>query len=41
MKIQYKSHIFRKEALAIIEAANSIISEYQAQGYHLTLCQSV
>lgn len=39
MLIQYKSHTFRKQASLIIEQANVIIDEYQAQGYALTLRQ--
>lgn len=39
MLIQYKEHNFRKQACLIIEKANDIIGNYQAQGYELTLRQ--
>lgn len=38
-KIQYKSFNFRSATLAIIEDANVIIADYQAQGFDLTLRQ--
>ena len=38
-KIQYISKRFRDSSLQIIAHANSIIEEYQAQGYDLTLRQ--
>ncbi len=38
-KIEYQTHTFRKKALSTIEQANSIITEYQDQGYTLTLRQ--
>ena len=40
MKIKYKEHNFRKKTLALIETINSVISEYQRQGYTLTLRQT-
>ena len=39
MKIQYIKKYFKKSSLKIIEQANSIIEEYQADGYSLTLRQ--
>jgi len=36
-KIQYQDKTFAPKTLAIIEKANDIIAEYQAQGYGLTL----
>ncbi len=39
MKIQYKSKNFRYSTMEIINQANSIIVEYQNQGYDLTLRQ--
>lgn len=39
MKIQYVDHNFRQSSLDVIEQANAIIEEYQAQGYSLTLRQ--
>jgi len=38
-KIEYKGFNFRPKSLEIIEQANSIIAEYDAQGYELTLRQ--
>lgn len=38
-KIEYKSFNFRAHTLAVIKTANSIIAEYQAEGYELTLRQ--
>jgi hypothetical protein len=38
-KIQYKSFNFRNSTLSIIEDANIIIADYQAQGFDLTLRQ--
>lgn len=38
-RIQYKDKKFRKEALDIIERANSVLSEYAAQGYGMNLRQ--
>lgn len=37
--IKYKDHRFSKKAQAIITIANAIITEYQEQGYELTLRQ--
>jgi hypothetical protein len=37
--IAYESHTFRKQSRLIIDKANEIIGEYQAQGYDLTLRQ--
>jgi hypothetical protein len=37
--IKYKDFNFRSASLSVIELANSIIAEYQAQGYDLTLRQ--
>jgi len=37
--VKYKSLNFRPASLAVIKQANSIISEYQGQGYDLTLRQ--
>ena len=37
--IEYKPHSFREQSEFIIERANSIIAEYQEQGYDLTLRQ--
>lgn len=39
MKITYIDKKFRKASLTLIEQANEIIEEYQAQGYDLTLRQ--
>jgi len=39
MKYCYKDKSFKAASLAIIEQANDIIEEYQAQGYSLTLRQ--
>lgn len=39
MKIAYISKKFRSGTMALIEIANDILSEYQAQGYDLTLRQ--
>ncbi len=39
MKIQYTDHSFRNDTLALIEIANTIIEDYQARGYELTLRQ--
>jgi len=39
MKQTYEPKVFRGDTLALIEQANSIIGEYQAQGYSLTLRQ--
>lgn len=38
-KIAYKDVKFRSDSLALIDTANSIISEYDADGYDLTLRQ--
>lgn len=38
-KIAYKDVKFRADSLALIDTANDIISEYDAQGYNLTLRQ--
>ncbi len=38
-RIKYKSKRFRNKSLEIVRYANSIIEEYQAQGYDLTLRQ--
>jgi hypothetical protein len=38
-KIQYEEKNFRPDTLALIQQANDIIEEYQAQGFHLTLRQ--
>ena len=38
-KIEYVSKNFRAESLALIELVNSVIDEYKAQGYSLTLRQ--
>ena len=37
--IEYKAHNFRKQSRLLIDIANSIIAEYQADGYDLTLRQ--
>ena len=37
--IEYQAHNFRKQARLLIDIANSIIAEYQADGYDLTLRQ--
>ena len=37
MKIEYIKHRFRKSTLAVIHDCNVIVSEYQAQGYTMTL----
>lgn len=39
MKIQYRPINFREQSLELIERVNSIIEEYQAKGYSLTLRQ--
>lgn len=39
MKIRYKSKNFRADSLAIIDAAIAICTDYQQQGYDLTLRQ--
>lgn len=39
MKISYVPKDFRNAALQIIDQANTIIGEYQADGYTLTLRQ--
>lgn len=39
MKIKYQNLIFRSRAVEIIEKANAIIEEYEAQGHSLTLRQ--
>jgi len=39
MKIPYLDFNFRKKSLALIDYANSIIAEYEAEGYDLTLRQ--
>lgn len=39
MKHCYETHSFRAESLALIDHAQTIIAEYQAQGYDLTLRQ--
>jgi hypothetical protein len=39
MKIAYQPKEFRNAAIQIIDTANDIIAEYQAQGYSLTLRQ--
>jgi len=39
MKFQYQDITFRKKALVLIDQAENIIDEYQAQGYDLTLRQ--
>lgn len=38
-KIQYRDIKFQNKSLELIERVNSIISEYNAQGYELTLRQ--
>lgn len=38
-KIAYKDVNFRRDSLALIDIANGIISEYEAEGYDLTLRQ--
>ena len=38
-KIQYEQHSFREESLCLISRANTIIAEYQAQGYKVTVRQ--
>lgn len=38
-KIKYKDFAFRRATMAIIQQANDIIREYQAQGFDLTLRQ--
>lgn len=38
-KVRYQNFNFRKDSLALIESANEIIAEYQAQGFVLTLRQ--
>ena len=40
MKIAYEHHSFRDDTLAIIDQANEIIEEYEAQGFNLTLRQA-
>lgn len=40
MKIQYQERKFYKKTLALIETINSVINEYQRQGYTLTLRQT-
>lgn len=39
-KIQYKEISFRQKSLDLIELINSVIDEYSAQGYELTLRQA-
>ena len=39
-KIQYKEIAFRQKSLDLIELINSVIDEYSAQGYELTLRQA-
>ena len=39
-KIQYKQIAFRQKSLDLIELINSVIDEYSAQGYELTLRQA-
>ncbi len=39
MKIKYVDKIFRSNSLTIIQTANQIIADYQAQGFDLTLRQ--
>ncbi len=38
-KVQYREQKFRGSSLAMIDRANAIIEEYEAQGYTLTLRQ--
>lgn len=38
--IQYKEVSFRKKSLDLIELVNSVIAEYMAMGYELTLRQA-
>lgn len=38
-QIKYRDVAFKPESLQIIEKANDIIAQYQAQGFHLTLRQ--
>jgi len=38
-KVKFKEKVFRAEGLAIIDASNSIIEEYKAKGFTLTLRQ--
>ena len=37
--IEYEKHLFQKQARQLIDAANSIITEYQSEGYVLSLRQ--
>ena len=39
-KIQYKEIAFKQKSLDLIELVNSVIDEYSAQGYELTLRQA-
>lgn len=39
-KIQYKEIAFKQKSLDLIELVNSVIDEYRAQGYELTLRQA-
>ena len=39
-KIKYKDIRFRQSSLDLIHLVNQVISEYQAQGYELTLRQA-
>jgi hypothetical protein len=38
-KIQYEEHKFRRKSLDLISQANAILSEYEAQGYAVTVRQ--
>ena len=40
MKIKYEEHKFNARSLELIEHVNAVVTEYQRQGYELTLRQT-